>query len=78
VSLPRDFLEEVESELQAARLALLADTARADALEELQRIARAVSAHLGRPVTVFDVIRATTNPEDQKARIKLVRQLRRC
>ena len=76
MSLPRDFLDEVETELSDARRALACDRTRAAALEELQELARAVNEALGRPITVFDFIRSAAAHDEREHRLALVRQLR--
>ena len=74
--LPRDFLDEVETELQSARHALVADAVRIGALEELRQVADAVATHLGRPVSVFDVVRSPSSRAERARRASLVRLLR--
>ena len=54
MSLPRDFLDEIEIERAAARSTLIRSCTRTAALEELHRLARAATHELGRRVTVFD------------------------
>jgi len=76
MALPRDFLDEVEGELDRARGSLLDDRERVRALEELRRLAVTVSADLRRPITVFDVVRSTTDRDERDRRLELVRSLR--
>jgi translation initiation factor RLI1 len=76
MGLPRDFLDEVETELREARRELVQNRERTEALEELRRVALAVSAERDRPITVFDVIRSTCDSIERKRRASLVRQLR--
>jgi len=76
LSLPRDFLDEVEMGLAAARRSLTRDCARTVALEELHRLASAATDELGRPITVFDFIRSAGRREERERRLALVRRLR--
>jgi hypothetical protein len=76
MSLPRDFLDEIEIELAAARRSVTRDRTRTAALEELQRLARAATHELGRPITVFDFIRSAATHRDRDRRLTLVRELR--
>ena len=76
MSFPRDFLDEVETELREAQRELDHNRERTEALEELRRVAFAVSAELNRPITVFDVIRSTRDWIERERRVSLVRQLR--
>ena len=76
MSLPRNFLEEVEIELAATRRSVTRDCTRTAALEELHRLARAVNCEFGRPITVFDFIRSAAEPNERERRLALVRQLR--
>lgn len=76
MSLPRDFLDEIETELAAERCRLTRDCARAAALHELQRLARAVTQELGRPITVFDFVRSAATHDEREHRLRLARQLR--
>jgi hypothetical protein len=69
--LPRDFLDEVERELAAARAGLAEDETRVEALVVLHALVLQTVARLGRPVTVFEVVRASP------AARELVRELRR-
>jgi hypothetical protein len=64
--LPRDFVAEVDGELDDARRHLERDRHRVVALEELRRIATAVAADLVRPVTVADVIRSARDPGERE------------
>ncbi len=61
MSLPRDFLDEVETELAAARRRFTRDRMRTAALEELHRLARAALA-AGR--------------DERERRLTLVRRMR--
>lgn len=76
MGLPRDFLDEVETELREAHRELVQNRERTEALEELRRVALAVAAQLDRPITVFDVIRSTPDWIERDRRALLVRQLR--
>ena len=76
MSLPRDFLDEIESELAAARRSASRDRTRTAALEELQHLARAATRELGRPITVFDFIRFTAAQDERERRLILVRRMR--
>jgi hypothetical protein len=76
MSLPRDFLEEIEMELAATRRSFTRDCTRTTSLEELQRLARTATHELGRPITVFDFIRAAATRHERERRLTLVRQLR--
>jgi hypothetical protein len=73
VPLPRDFLDEVETELERARVAVEHDAAHVVALEELRRAAASAALRLGRPVTVFDVVRSA---RDRDRVLALARRLR--
>ena len=76
MGLPRDFLDEVETELREAQGELVQNRERTEALEELRRVSLAVAAQLDRPITVFDVIRSTRDSIERERRVSLVRQLR--
>jgi hypothetical protein len=76
MSLPRDFLDEIEIELAAARRSITRDRTRTDALEELHRLARAATHDFGRPITVFDFIRAAAAHGERERRLALVRRMR--
>jgi hypothetical protein len=76
MSLPRDFLDEIEIELAAARRSITLDRTRTTALEELQRLARTATDELGRPITVFDFIRSATARDERERRLALVRRMR--
>ncbi len=76
MGLPRDFLDEVETELREAQREFVQNRERTEALEELRRVALAVAAQLDRPITVFDVIRSTRDWIERERRVSLVRQLR--
>jgi len=76
MGLPRDFLDEVETELFEAQRELVQNLERAEALVELRRVALAVAVQLDRPITVFDVIRSTREWIERERRVLLVRQLR--
>jgi hypothetical protein len=75
--LPRDFLDEIETELRSARCALTRNHERIAALEDLRLLAVSVATRLNRPVTVFDVVRATVDQAERERRARLVRKLRR-
>jgi hypothetical protein len=71
------FLDEIETELAAAaRRSFSRDRTRTAALEELHRLARAVTHELGRPITVFDFIRSAATRDEREHRLALVRRLR--
>ena len=74
--LPRDFLDEIEMELAAARRSFSRDCARAAPLQELQRLARAVTQELGRPITVFDFVRSAATHDEREHRLRLARRMR--
>ena len=74
--LPRDFLDEIEMELTAARRSFTRDCTHAAALEELQRLAQAVRGEVGRPITVFDFVRLAATRHERERRLALARQLR--
>jgi hypothetical protein len=76
MSLPRDFLGEIEMELAATRRSFTRDCTRASSLEELHRLALAASDQLGRPITVFDFIRSAVARDERERRLALVRRLR--
>ena len=76
MSLPRDFLDEIEMELAAARRSFTRDCTRTTALEELQRLARTATHELGRPITVFDFIRLAAARDERERRLVLVRRMR--
>ena len=76
MGLPRDFLDEVETELREAHRELVQNRERTEALVELRRVALAVAVQLDRPITVFDVIRSTRDWIERERRVLLVRQLR--
>jgi len=74
--LPHNFVEEVERALDEARRVLAELTVRVAALEELHNIGRRVSFELGRPVTVFDVVREAGDGREQERRRALIHTLR--
>ena len=76
MTLPRDFLEELESELRDAQAAFAHDHLLVVTLEELSTLARAVAQQLLRPVTVFDVIEAAGEAAERERRANLVRLVR--
>jgi hypothetical protein len=76
LSPPRDFLDEVEIELAAARRSFTRDCTRTAALEELHRLARAATHELGQPITVFDFIRSAAARDERERRLALVRHMR--
>jgi hypothetical protein len=76
MSLPRDFLDEIETELAAARRSFTRDRTRTAALEELHQLARAATDALGRPITVFDFIQLAAAREERDRRLTLVRRMR--
>jgi hypothetical protein len=74
--LPHNFVDEVELALEEARRALAAHSVRVAALEELHTIGRRVSFELGRPVTVFDVVRQAGDGRERERRRTLIHTLR--
>jgi hypothetical protein len=76
MSLPRDFLDEVELELAAVRRRSTRDSTRTAVLEDLHQLAVAVTDELGRPITVFDFIRSAPTRHERERRLALARQLR--
>jgi len=76
MSLPRDFLDEIETELIAARRTVTRDCSHTAALEELHRLVLAVTHEFARPITVFDFIRSAASHHDRERRRVLVRELR--
>jgi hypothetical protein len=76
MSLPRDFLEEIEVELAAARRSFTRNCTRTAALEELHRLAHAATLEIGRPITVFDFIRSAAARDERERRLALVRRMR--
>ena len=68
--IPRDVLDEVESELWLARRSLAGAATRVDGLERLHALALLAAAALGRPVTLLDLLHAGEEGE------RLVRKLR--
>ena len=76
MSLPRDFLDEVEVELEAARRGVPRDRQRTVELEELRRAAAGVTRDLRRPITIFDFIRSAPARDERERRLALVRLMR--
>jgi hypothetical protein len=76
MSLPRDFLDEVEIELAAMRRSFTRDCTRTAALEELHRLALDATHELGRPITVFDFVRSAAAHDERERRLALVRLMR--
>ena len=77
VCLPRDFLAEVEAELEPARRALRDSVEEWAALEELRQRTTAVSRTLRRAASVVDVLDSAAD-DGERARIaSLVGVLRR-
>ena len=76
VPLPRDFLEEVEGALRETSTQLSGDRRRLAALEELAAVCRRLGRELGRPVSVFDVLRSATTDAERGRRHALVATLR--
>jgi hypothetical protein len=74
--LPRDFLDELDLELVEARRAARSSSDRVSALEELRAVAADVAARLGRPITVFDLIRSAPDRSERERRAFLARHLR--
>ena len=68
MSFPRDFLAEVEAELEPARSALRHSAEEWASLEELRERAAAVSQALRRPASVVDVLESAVD-EDERARL---------
>jgi hypothetical protein len=76
MSPPRDFLDEIETELAAARRSITRDRMRTAVLEELHRLAHAATHELGHPITVFDFIRSAAARDERERRLALVRRMR--
>ena len=76
MSLPRDFLDEIEIELAAARRSITRDRTRTAVLEELHQLAHAATHEFGRPITVFDFIRSAAAHSERERRLALVRRMR--
>jgi hypothetical protein len=76
MTLPRDFLDEVETELARVRASFVEGRARIEALEDLRLLAAHVAEQLDRPITVFDVVGSTRDRQERERRIALVRCLR--
>jgi hypothetical protein len=76
MTLPHDFLDELESELRSARAAFAHDHLLVATLEELCALARPIAQELLRPVTVFDVIEAADDADERERRTNLVRLVR--
>lgn len=76
MTLPRDFLDELEGELRNARAACEHDHSVLAALEELCLLSRSVALDLLRPVTVFEVLDAAPDPDERERRARLVRLIR--
>lgn len=74
--LPSDFLEEVEAALRETAKQISGDHRRLATLEELAALCRQLRRDLGRPLSVFDVIRSAGGRERQR-RHTLVRELRK-
>ncbi len=74
--LPRNFLDEVETELRVEQHRLSRNRDRLEALEELHGLALVLAAELERPVTVFDLIRSASQRNERDRRVALVRRLR--
>jgi len=74
--LPRDFLEEVEDALRETSTQLSGDRRRLAALEELAALCRRLGRELGRPVSVFDVLRTAASDGERSRRRALVTELR--
>ena len=72
----RDFVDEVATELRRAARSLTQNRDRLAVLEELREVAVVLAAELGRPITVFDVIRSAPTSNERERRIQLVRHLR--
>jgi hypothetical protein len=58
MSLPRNYLDDVEIELAAVRRTFTRERTRTAVMEDLHRLAGGVTGELGRPITVFDFIRS--------------------
>jgi|KBSMisStaDraftv2_1062788.scaffolds.fasta_scaffold168186_3 hypothetical protein len=74
--LPRDFLEEVEAALRETATQLSGGGQRLVALEELALVCRRLGRELGRPVSVFDVLRSAGSDAERRRRHALVAMLR--
>jgi hypothetical protein len=76
MTLPQNFLDELQSELRCAQAAFAHDHLLVVTLEELCTLARIVARELVRPVTVFDVIEAAVDADERERRTNLVRLIR--
>jgi hypothetical protein len=73
--LPRDLVDEVTAELQAARTKAARDEVRVRALETLLETVRGVSRELGRPATAVDLL-TVADPRELTRRHRLLTALR--
>jgi hypothetical protein len=74
--LPRDFADEVEAALRETTVRLSGDRRRLAALQELAAVCRRLAAELGRPVSVFDVMRTAHSDDERARRHELIETLR--
>jgi hypothetical protein len=75
--LPPNLIDEIDTELVAARRRAVWDDARVRALEELLETARGVSLELGRPATLADLLGTAPTRAERQRRRSLVQLLRR-
>ena len=74
--LPGDFLDELAYELEASERQARGQAERLAILSELHRIATATARHLGRPVTVLDIIESAADQSDRDRLTALVNRMR--
>ena len=75
MSVPRDFLEEIDRELTESVRLLAHESSRLAQLVELHRRALATSLQWGRMVSIVDVVGGAKG-EDERRIVELVRALR--
>jgi hypothetical protein len=74
--LPGDFLDELAYELEASERQARGQAERLAILSELHRVATATARHLGRPVTVRDIIESAADGPERDRLTSLVNRLR--
>jgi hypothetical protein len=74
--LPRDLVDEIDSELGTARGRLHCDRQRIAELEQLRSLTIALSEQLQRPATVFDLVRSSQGRAERERRERLLKRLR--
>ena len=77
MTVPRNFIEELDCELAANFSELARQAERLALLTELHRVAVAVALRLGRPVTIFDVFDSAATDDHRRRLEHLARLLRR-